>query len=210
MIIIQARSTSERYPGKILERFAGTFLLDHIYQTCQTVGNTIVAVPTDDACIPYLRTSNIPYFEGSENDVLLRYYKCAKEHKMDWIIRVTGDCPLINPANLLYTQFLASRHKVDFITNCLTNCIDGQEIEFVSFNALEWLCGNVESAYHREHVTTWIKEHMDEFQINFKTLSWRDHMPPELMPKMSVDTPDDLDRCRIIYNETVNVCQSQS
>lgn len=211
MIILQARSTSKRFPGKILERFGETFMLDHIFKTCDSIERTVVAIPTNDHCIPYLKTSNIPYFEGDENDVLSRYFHCATHFKADWVIRVTADCPLLNPANLLYTMHLYTQHKADFVTNCFYPCIDGQEVEMISYEALSWLHQNADSEYHREHVTTYLKENPSEFAVNFKMITWQDSIDPALIPKMSVDTIDDLRACRKMYNNQVGqVWQSQS
>ena len=101
--IIQARMGSTRLPGKVLKEVTGKQLL--MYQiervkTSKLLDKIIVAtsaLPKDDVIADFCERNNIACFRGSENDVLSRYYECAKEFQADIIVRLTADCPLSDP-----------------------------------------------------------------------------------------------------------------
>lgn len=192
-IIIQARSTSTRFPNKIMADFHGVPLIYYIYRKCYSVSpKTIIAIPKDDDCKNYLIRKNIKYFEGLETDVLNRYYECAKSVKATHIIRITADCPFIS-----YSMLFTIYHHVqyfDFITNL--PCPDGYDIEGLSFNALDWGNANLKEPSDREHVTKWFRENKCK---DFKKGYFHELYLLEWFPKMSVDTPGDLKRIRELF-----------
>ena len=103
VLITQARVGSSRLPGKILKMVDGKSLLEiHIdrLKKCKNISELIIATTKkeEDNCIIELSNKlNVNSFRGSELDVLDRFFKCAKSAKADWIVRVTSDCPLIDP-----------------------------------------------------------------------------------------------------------------
>jgi len=172
-------------------------MIKHVYDNVCDHGLTVVAVPFCDKVIPYLKGNGIPYFEGDEDDVLSRYYYCAKAYKAKWIWRITADCPLIDSAYLLALKRLCTKH-VYFMENI---GIDGQDIEGFPFCYLEDAYKMATDKYDREHVTPWMKrrvENDDSYHAEYIA-----HKIPFTAPKMSVDTPEDLERVRRIY-DTVN------
>lgn len=188
---IQARSGSTRLPGKVLKYINGRTILDHVYTRCkQAHPSVFVLVPEGDVLEGICREIGYNFFIGSETDVLKRYYDFSMTRYMDYVIRITSDCPLINPANIVYTRFLQSTMKADFISNCILPCIDGQEVESISKPALAWVHENA-TGEHREHVTTYIKEDLSRFRAaGFSYYSWTDGLA-DYAPKMSVDTIND-------------------
>lgn len=186
MIIIQARTNSTRFPNKIMEEIGSAPIIRHIYDRCNSTGVlTVVAIPEKDAVIPYLKEEHIPYYEGSEEDVLARYYHCAKTYNAQWIYRVTADCPLLDITNILFLLRL-DKSQLNW---CEVTGIDGQEVEACSFGMLEKAHKEAQSKEDREHVFPWIKR---------QKLFLR-HTIPYKAEKMSVDTQEDLERVRKIY-----------
>jgi len=189
MIVIQARSNSKRLPGKIMEEIGGTPIIRHVYNSCTNSGLfTVVAVPTGDKVIEYLKEEHIPYFEGSEDDVLGRFYHCARTFKENHIFRVTADCPLLDHAYILALNVF--KNQVAF--GC-TQGVDGQNVEMFSMELLE-LAHKEAQGDDREHVTTWMRKYVDK--ENKPRMIHNIPIPSE---KMSVDTQEDLERVRGMY-----------
>ncbi len=185
MIIIQARTNSSRLPNKIMQEIGGTPIVKHVYNTCSLTGNlVVVAVPENDPVIEYLKKERIPYFEGSEEDVLARYYHCARAYSAKYVVRITADCPLLDLPYILYVlRFVGQMHYVQ-VTG-----IDGQDVELMSMEALELAH---KDSQKREHVTDFIRGHKDLRPQAIHTI-------PYTAEKMSVDTEEDLKRVREIY-----------
>ena len=115
-IIVQARIGSTRMPGKVLEKVYNKSILEIIYlrlKKSNYIKNIKFAIPkikSEKNLKKHLLQKKIPFFEGSTNDVLDRYYKCAKINKYDHIVRVTGDCPLID-ASLIDQMYSIFKKK---------------------------------------------------------------------------------------------------
>ena len=101
--IIQARMGSTRLPDKVLMDVGGHPMLWHMIERLKPAKNVdeiILAIPNtkeNDILEQFAKENNLKYFRGSENDVLARYYETAKTFKVDVIVRITSDCPLIDP-----------------------------------------------------------------------------------------------------------------
>lgn len=195
MILIQARSTSTRFPNKIMEKIDGLPMVEYLYRRCLESGFPAMAIiPEGDAVAGYLRGAHIPFYEGPEDDVLARYFHCAKTWNLQWVARVTADCPLLSTAVLHFLIFIGQANKLDFVSNCVHETTNGQEIEYLSFRMLQHVHTLASQAEDREHVTTWIKKNQEILQKNFSIGVFNDPMP--IGPKMSVDTPEDLEAVR--------------
>lgn len=102
IVIIQARMGSSRLPGKILKPLGDVDVLRYDITRCRAikgVNEVIVATSTlkqDDAIANWCEQQQVPYFRGSEEDVLDRYVQCAKQYKPDYVMRVTSDCPFVD------------------------------------------------------------------------------------------------------------------
>lgn len=203
-IIIQARMMSTRLPGKVLSRVAGNHLmLECVINRLKlcNVNQIIVATSDefpDDSIAKLCLDQNIPCFRGSENDVLERYYLAAKKYKLDIILRVTADCPLIDPqiVNQLIEFFL--NNKVDYASNVLQRKYPrGMDIEIFTFNALEKAHYSATAEDEREHVTSYLYKNPNKFKlINLDAI--KDDLSHY---RLTVDTKEDLDLVRKIYRE---------
>lgn len=204
--IIQARMSSTRLPGKVLKIAAGRPLLERMVERvrqAKLVDEVWVATtvdPTDDELSSFCEAHQIPVYRGNLHDVLDRYYQLSKQQNADVIVRLTGDCPLIDPDLIdeVITAFL--REKVDFACNRLPPPFSrtypiGLDIEVCSFSALETAWKNAVEKHEREHVLPYLYEvpgRFKTYQLNYGEnlgeLRW------------TVDTPEDLEVIRSIYD----------
>lgn len=168
VIITQARVSSTRLPNKVLLKINNQQLLEiHLKRLskCQLVDKIIVATTTNpkDLEIEKLsKTLGFDVFRGSENDVLDRFYQACKDLKPKWVVRVTSDCPLIDP--ILIDSLIREAHvkEVDYCANILVeNYPDGQDIEVFKFTALEKAWREAMLNSEREHVTPYIRNNSD-------------------------------------------------
>lgn len=198
-IIIQAREGSTRLPGKIFKLLNDKSLLENVIFNCEKITREIiVAIPenNNEVLKKWLQKRKIVFFEGSEIDVLSRFQGAAKKFDIDSIMRVTSDCPFVDPAMMNYCSALFLAAKLDFITNAFT-AVDGQEVEIFSKKALDWCCENAKSPHDREHVTTYIKNDLNTFnKSDFSYAIVQAPYKKEWLPKMSIDTQKDLDWAR--------------
>jgi spore coat polysaccharide biosynthesis protein SpsF len=166
--IIQARMTSTRLPGKVLLPINGRPAIDYVFSRLQTVKelNKLVLATTtnkeDDPLIEYAERLGIAYFRGSELDVLERYYLAALKEKANHVMRITSDCPLIDP--LICSQVI--RHyqekSMDFV-HTGSSFAEGLDCEIMSFHALKEAHLNAELESEREHLTMYLHNHPEKF-----------------------------------------------
>ena len=172
--IIQARMGSKRLPGKVMMQVdkhnpSISYTLNQI-KFCKKINDVIVATSTkkeDDILVDYLEKNKINIFRGKSDDVLDRYYQCAKEKQFDNIVRITADCPLIDPVivDSVIEQF--EKSKVDYISNVHPRTFpDGCDVEVFSFTAIENAWKNATLPSEREHVTPYIWKNPEKFSIN--------------------------------------------
>ena len=162
--IVQARMGSTRYPNKVMKSICDTpmigLLLKRLSKT-KRINKIVVATSEDlrnDELIQYVHELGYSVYQGSENDVLDRYYHTAKNEKADIVIRITGDCPLIDPQLVDDVINYILEKKLDYVSNTiLPTYPDGLDTEAFTFQALEkaWLKAN--KPFDREHVTPYIK-----------------------------------------------------
>lgn len=200
MILIPARSTSSRFPSKHLAPLAGFILLDILISRVSPVMPFAFLIPTGDPLKEALRERNAIYFEGPEEDVLKRYMLAMDRFDLSWCIRVTGDCPLISPQDILWLAQVCTSTGISYGTNCLHSPTDGQEIEFISRNMMEHMHNTADNEYDREHVTPMAVRMMKEVQggtpgkHGFKFYESPIQFAWQATGKISVDTPEDLAR----------------
>jgi len=202
--IIQARMASTRLPGKVLCDIEGKTMLQCIFERvsrAQTVDQIVVATSTggtDDPIDSFCRNLNIECFRGSEHDVLSRFYEAACLYHAEVIVRITADCPLIDPGVIDKVVRAFFESNVDYAANVLHYTYpDGLDTEVFSFVALERVVRTAIKPAEREHVTSLFR-----FGSMFRTLnveSEHDHTYSKL--RFTVDDIDDLARVRGIYRE---------
>tara|TARA_Y100000590_G_scaffold466368_1_gene641466 strand:- start:1520 stop:2236 length:717 start_codon:yes stop_codon:yes gene_type:complete len=162
--ITQARTGSTRLPSKVLKKINDTSILEiHLnrIKRSKKIDKLIVATSEeteDDKIFHLVENQNIECYRGDEEDVLDRYYQAAKKHKPEFIVRLTSDCPLIDPNLIDEIIENAVKMNIDYYSNVLNPTYpDGQDIEVVKFSALKKAWENAKLKSDREHVTSYIR-----------------------------------------------------
>lgn len=173
--IIQARSGSTRLPNKIFMKLAKISNLHHVYSRVSKSEFTdqIVIATTnksiDNRVEEFCRDNNINFFRGSEDDVLDRFYRCAKSLNLglkDNIVRITADCPLIDPSLIDNVIDFHINNKFDYTSNAINPTFpDGLDVEVFSFESLKIAWENAKLLSEREHVTPYMKNNKQKFNI---------------------------------------------
>jgi len=175
--IVQARIGSSRFRGKVLKKINGKetiILLLERLSKAKKISDIVVAIPStkeNDILFKVLKKNNYKIFRGSENNVLKRYYDCAKTYNSSNILRITGDCPLVDPklVDKLASIFLSNNY--DYVSNIEERTFpDGMDMEFFSFKTLSKIQANVISKYDKEHVTKYVLRTNIFKRYNFKQL----------------------------------------
>ena len=164
LAITQARYSSSRLPGKVLKSLGSGTVLDlHLKRIHQSkLINQFVVATTEEPESAEIEAiaarNNFECFHGSTDDVLDRFYQTARKYNPDYVVRLTSDCPLIDPFYIddLIKTFLLK--KVDYAANCLNPTLpDGMDAEIFTFNALETAWRDADKNSEREHVTPYIR-----------------------------------------------------
>ena len=207
-LITQARSGSTRLPGKILKKINDESLLEiHLKRLnkCKNVSKIIVATtdkPEDKVIYDYAIDRGFNSFRGSESDVLDRFYQAVKHEKPDWIVRVTSDCPLIDPILVDKLINFAHSNNIDYCSNILIeNFPDGQDIEVFKYSALEIAWTNAKLFSEREHVTPYIRNNSDFKGASLFTALNYPCNSNYSMIRMTVDESRDFDLIKILIND---------
>jgi spore coat polysaccharide biosynthesis protein SpsF len=194
-IITQARMGSTRLPGKHLKKVLDKPLIAYLIERLRRVRQAdelILATtdnPLDDELVDFAEKAGLAYFRGSEEDVLDRYYHCAKEFKADVIVRISADCPLIDPAliDAVIQFYLDHTHEYDYISNTLTRTYPrGMDIEVFSFDSFKRVKQEGHLPEEKEHVTPYYYRHPEKFRLgNFS------QSENEASHRWTVDTEED-------------------
>ncbi|MGF1641973.1 MAG: cytidylyltransferase domain-containing protein [Rhodospirillales bacterium] len=172
-IVVQARIGSHRLPGKVLLPLRGRTVLAHVIERCLAIEGAAVvccAVPegsADDPVAEEAARCGARVFRGSETDVLDRYYRAARAFDMDPVMRVTSDCPLIDPAVCADVLRLRAATGADYAcNNSPPTWPHGLDCEVVTFHWLERSAREATRAWEREHVTPYVRRHPDARRVN--------------------------------------------
>ena len=194
--IVQARMQSTRLPGKALLDICGEPMVSRVMTRCQRakrLQGVVVATttePADDVLSQLCMARDWPFYRGSENDVLDRYYQAARKHQADVVVRITSDCPLIDPdlIDLTVNEFLRLQPECDYVSNGEPPrpFPRGLDVEVFHFAALEQAWREARDAAFREHVTLYIYRHPETFRI-VPLPADRDYSDR----RWTVDTPED-------------------
>ena len=164
-IVIQARTGSTRFPNKVLEKIGKKnvieIILHRLSKSVLSTGIVLITTnnPKDKKLIKIAKNNKIKYFAGSENNVLERYYFAAKKFKIDIIVRVTADCPLLSSDIIDKGIKIFLSKNIDYLhnTNHKFPYPDGFDIEIFSFKALERSFLKTKSYNNLEHVTRYLR-----------------------------------------------------
>jgi len=206
-IVIQARMGSSRLPGKVLKKINDMTILE--YQLDRIKGSKrhqkiIVATSSnkiDDPIELLCKKKKISYFRGSEEDVLARYYECAKFFELDTIVRLTADCPFSDPDIIDDVIDHFYKNNSDYCSNTVppetSTWPDGSDVEVFSFHALERAHFESISSEEREHVTFFFwKNKKNNFKISQlkNAYDWSDY-------RFTIDYPEDYKASLLLHDE---------
>lgn len=199
--IIQARMSSRRFPGKVLEPLGGRpMLLEQVARVGRSRLDAVVvatsAEPSDDALADAVRSAGVAVHRGALDDVLDRVRQAAVAHGARHVVRLTADCPLIDHR---IVDAVVERHLesgADYTSNTLTRSYpDGQDVEVVRIESLETACREATRPYDREHVTPYVYTRPERFRLASV------ESPEDLSAlRWTVDYPEDLVVVREIFD----------
>jgi len=206
--IIQARMGSTRLPGKVMKDLKGKPVLWHDIQRIKQskmIDEIIIATTTEEQDqIIYEKALEwgVKAFRGSEEDVLKRYYDAAAENDVDTVVRITSDCPLIDPQIIDEIIKYYNYHNYTLVTNAGSDLENrtyprGLDTEVFSFDVLKKAFNNAEEKYQREHVTPFIYENYDDiyyYKIDKDLSNYR----------LTLDTKEDYELINAIYDKLYN------
>lgn len=194
---------STRLPGKVLNQVVGKPLLEHLLERLKKsnlIDEIVVATTVhhvDEPIVTLCKKLDVAFFRGSEHDVLSRYYEAALMFKVDVIVRITSDCPIIDPivVDQIIQYYLQDENQPQYVSNVSVRTYPrGLDTEVFSFAALKIANEHAKTEAEREHVTSFIINHPDIFKIaNFfykKDVSQH---------RWTVDTPEDFQLIQLIF-----------
>lgn len=194
---------STRLPGKALADIGGMSMLARVVDRVRqatTVNRVIVATTTqahDDVLANHARDLGVEVFRGDEEDVLDRYFQAAVHHHLEIVVRITSDCPLLDPGVLdaVVAPVLAPGSRVEYASTGLRRTYPrGMDVEVVPFRTLAQVWRDAQAPHERAHVFPYIYEHRERFvTVSVVDAVDRSHM------RWTVDTPEDLLFVREVY-----------
>lgn len=203
LAIIQARMGSSRFPGKVMAPVLGRPMLERQIERirrCEKIDQIVVATsnsPKDNVLEALCKRIGIDCFRGNLENVLDRFYQAAKSLKPQQVIRLTGDCPLIDPVFIDELVEFYLEGRFDYASNCLKPTLpDGLDAEIFSYAVLEEVWKEAELPSHLEHVTPYIHAYHERYKIgnyqyksDFSNLRW------------TVDEQEDIEFVRKVYGK---------
>ncbi len=173
LCIIQARMGSTRLPGKVLIKVGGISLLERVVsraKSAKRIDKVVVATTAnknDEKIEKFCKKIGVDCFRGSEEDVLDRFYQCVKLYPgHSAIVRITADCPLLDPQIIDKVIKIFFSRKVSYASNVIPPMFpDGMDVEVFSFQSLEEMWKKAKKQHEREHVTAHIRDNPQKFRI---------------------------------------------
>ncbi len=201
LCIVQARSSSTRLPGKVLKPLLGQPMilreLERLRRSAR-IDKIVLATSRDKSDTELARIvaeSGVEVYCGSLDDVLDRYYQCARKYQPEHVVRITGDCPVID---WRIVDAVIDKHLTEGndYTSTSEEYPDGLDTEVVRFSALEQAWEDARMASEREHVTLYIRNHAEKFKCEQKECEQKlNHL------RWTVDESQDFELIRQVYEE---------
>ncbi|MDO9486780.1 MAG: glycosyltransferase family protein [Sphingomonadaceae bacterium] len=198
--LIQARMSSSRFPGKVIADLGGrpmiSFMVDRV-RAARRLDDVVVVTSTDasdDALVEALAATDTRVLRGNLHDVLDRYAEAAQAMEADVVVRLTGDCPLADPAVVDAVVELRETSGADYCSNVAPPTFaDGLDVECFTRAVLDRARHEAGLPAEREHVTPWMRSPAAELRLaNLVGLVDTSHL------RLTVDYPDDLEMVRAV------------
>jgi spore coat polysaccharide biosynthesis protein SpsF len=203
LVIVQARMTSSRFPGKVLADICGKPSLQHMLERvsrAEKVNSIVVATTvntTDDPIVELCDQLGYKVFRGDELDVLGRFLQAAEAESAEAVVRLTADCPMVDPMIIDKVIEVYNFGGFDYVSNCNERTYpDGLDVEIFSFSALQEANENVISSFGREHVTPYIRGIHTKYEIGSFATKQVKFLTDLSHVRWTVDTPKDLEIVR--------------
>lgn len=200
LVLIQARCGSSRLPNKVLKDIAGKpdlqWVIERLMRS-RLVDEVMVITSIERNNLPLIKLCaelGVRVFVGSEDDVLDRYYQAAKLLKPEYLVRITGDCPMFD-WRYLDSAIEQMNKETDYLSDLNETFPDGLDLEIIRFSALKRAWTEARLRSEREHVTMYIKNHQDLFKIqNFVC-----PIPGVSNQRWTLDEPEDFELIETVY-----------
>ncbi len=209
--LIQTRMTSTRLPQKVMLSICGKPLLFRMYERVKMAnhaGEVVIITSTeidDDPIIEMCISENIPFYRGHLADLLDRHYLAAKQFSADAVVKIPSDCPLIDPCiiDIVIKHYKENNQSFDYVSNLHPASFpDGNDIEIMSFEAIEAAWKEAQKPYEREHTTPFLWENPERFRIG--NVLWENGLDYSSTHRWTIDYEEDYIFIRSVYEELIN------
>ena len=199
LVVVQARTGSQRLPAKVLQPVAGAPMLVRMIERVQAAHmrfDLVVAatwLPADDALERLCDQSGIACHRGHPTDLLDRHYRAAEAASAEVVVKIPSDCPLIDPAviDLVLDRFRLEPERYDFVSNLHpATWPDGNDVEVMRFSALAAAWRDAQAPWEREHTTPFLWDQPERFRIG--NVQWPKGRDCSMTHRFTVDYPEDL------------------
>jgi len=206
IILIQARAGSTRLPAKVLKKIMGREVLLHMYERVAKTNyaEKFVIITSskneNDQIVDLCGKTDIACYRGSEGDLLDRHYQAAVEFRADAVVKIPSDCPLIDPAIIdrVLKYYLDNNEKYDYVSNLHPATYpDGNDVEIMSFKALETAWKEAKKDYERQHTTPFIWENPDRFRIG--NVLWETSLDYSTTHRWTLDYEEDFEFIKTVF-----------
>ncbi|WDF55415.1 glycosyltransferase family protein [Mucilaginibacter sp. KACC 22063] len=208
LIVVQARMSSSRLPGKVMMPVLGKSMLARMLERLSKMRHhAIIVVATseerdDDVIAKEANDLKIACYRGNLTNLLDRHYQAAKLHNANVVLKIPSDCPLIDPAIIdeVLDYFFANKGKYDFVSNLHpATWPDGNDVEVMTMQCLERTWQNASRPLELEHTTPYIWENPDLFRIG--NVTWGTGLDYSMAHRFTIDYPEDYLFIKRVYEE---------
>jgi spore coat polysaccharide biosynthesis protein SpsF len=208
VIIVQARISSTRLPGKVLMPIVGKTLLERMMERLRDsrqADEIVIATtvePEDDPIVELANHNNYNIFRGHPTDLLDRHYKAANEWGADIVVKVPSDCPLIDPSVIdkVIIYYKRNSDRYDYVSNLHPATYpDGNDVEVFSKEILKEAWLEATKDYEREHTTPYIWENPERFRIG--DVRWETGYDYSMSHRFTIDYKEDYYFIKRVYDE---------
>lgn len=208
IVVIQARMSSSRLPGKAMLPVWGKSLLMRMAERVLRSRYPVMIViatstdPSDDVIEAEARLNHIPCYRGSLNNLLERHYGAARKYGADLVLKIPSDCPLIDPAIIdeALDLFYENGLRYDYVSNLHPATYpDGNDVEIMTMDCLERVSKEAKEPWELEHTTPYIWEHPGQFRIG--NLYWKTGLDLSMSHRFTIDYPEDYEFILQVYKK---------